>query len=221
VVERFAAEYLDRIGDQLYSSVLSDILDEAGYRHQVMSPEVRPLYPGAKAVGRAATMLAVQVTELPPEPYELLMELLDGLRPGEVVVGAVQGRPGGALWGELLSTHTRARGGRGTVLDGLSRDSWGIVDMKFPVFATGLSPADSKGRLEVVAIRTTIPVAGVSVANGDLVVADEDGCVVVPAAIEEEVVRLAFEKVAGENTMRDILRKGASIRAVFKEHGIL
>jgi 4-hydroxy-4-methyl-2-oxoglutarate aldolase len=221
MVDRFAAEYLDRIADQLYSSVLSDILDEAGYRHQVMRPEVRPLYPGAKAVGRAATMLAVQVTELPPKPYELLMELLDGLHPGEVVVGAVQGRPMGALWGELLSTHTRARGGRGTVLDGLSRDSWGIVDMKFPVFATGLSPADSKGRLEVIAIRSTIPVAGVSVANGDLVVADEDGCVVVPAAIEEEVVRLAFEKVAGESTMRDILRKGASIRAVFKEHGIL
>jgi regulator of RNase E activity RraA len=221
VVDTFAAEYLDRIADQLYSSVLSDILDEAGYRHQVMRPDVRPLYPGAKAVGRAATMLAVQVTELPPEPYELLMELLDGLRPGEVVVGAVQGRPGGALWGELLSTHTRARGGRGTVLDGLSRDSWGIVDMKFPVFATGLSPADSKGRLEVIAIRSTIPVAGVSVANGDLVVADEDGCVVVPAAIEDAVVSAAFEKVSGENTMRDILRKGASIRAVFKEHGIL
>jgi regulator of RNase E activity RraA len=149
------------------------------------------------------------------------MELLDGLQAGEVVVGAVQGKPNGALWGELLSTHTRARGGRGTVLDGLSRDSWGIVDMKFPVFATGLSPADSKGRLEVIAIRTTIPVAGVSVANGDLVVADEDGCVVVPAAIEEEVVSAALKKVGGENTMRDILRKGASIRAVFKEHGIL
>jgi regulator of RNase E activity RraA len=136
-------------------------------------------------------------------------------------VGAVQGEPGGALWGELLSTHTRARGGRGTVLDGLSRDSWGIVDMKFPVFATGLSPADSKGRLEVIAIRSTIPVGGVSVADGDLVVADEDGCVVVPAAIEEEVVSAAFKKVTGENTMRDVLRKGASIRAVFKEHGIL
>ena len=56
------------------------------------------------------------------------------------------------------------------MLDGLSRDSWGIVDMKFPVFATGLSPADSKGRLEVVAIRSTIPVGGVSVAEGDLVI---------------------------------------------------
>ena len=220
-MDRFATSYLDDIADRLYSSVLSDVLDDAGHRHQVMRPQVRPLYPGAKVVGRAATMLAVQVSELPPDPYKLLMDLLDDLRPGEVVVGAVQGESRAALWGELLSTHARARGGRGVVLDGMSRDSWGIVDMKFPVFATGLSPADSKGRLEVIAIRSTIPVGGVSVANGDLVVADDDGCVVVPAAIEEEVVRLALEKVSGENTMRDILRKGASIKEVFAEHGIL
>ena len=87
--------------------------------------------------------------------------------------------------------------------------------------ATGLSPADSKGRLEVIAIRGTIPVGGVSVANGDLVLADDDGCVVVPAAVEEEVVRLAFDKVSGEDVMRDVLRKGANLREVFKEHGIL
>jgi len=146
---------------------------------------------------------------------------LDSLQPGEVVVGAVQGQPGGALWGELLSTHTRARGGRGVVLDGLSRDSWGIVDMKFPVFATGLSPADSKGRLEVVAIRGTIPVAGVSVADGDLVLADDDGCVVVPASVEKDVVARALEKVSGENEMREILAQGASITDVFKKYGIL
>ena len=47
---RFGAEYLDRISQHLYSSVLADILDEAGHRHQVMSPEVRPLYPGAKVL---------------------------------------------------------------------------------------------------------------------------------------------------------------------------
>lgn len=220
-MEAFSSRYLDGIAERLYSSVVSDVLDAAGYRRQVMRPEVRPLFAGAKVVGRAATMLAVEVSELPPEPYRLLMDLLDGLRPGEVVVGAVQGESRAALWGELLSTHTRAKGARGVVLDGMSRDSWGIVDMKFPVFATGLSPADSKGRLEVVAIRSTIPVGGVSVADGDLVVADDDGCVVVPAAIEEEVVAFALEKVSGENTMRDILRKGASIKEVFAEHGIL
>ncbi|HEV2034265.1 MAG TPA: RraA family protein [Candidatus Dormibacteraeota bacterium] len=220
-MDRFAAGYLDEIAQRLYSSVLSDVLDDAGHRQQVMRPQVRPLYAGAKVVGRAATMLAIEVSQPPPEPYKLLMELLDALRPGEVVVGAVQGESRAALWGELLSTHTRAKGGRGVVIDGLSRDSWGIVEMKFPVFATGLSPADSKGRLDVVAIRSTIPVGGVAVADGDLVVADDDGCVVVPVGVEEEVVRLALEKVSGEDTMRDILRKGASLRDVFAEYGIL
>src|SRR5438309_7383000 len=220
-MDRFSAEYLDPISKHLHASVLADILDETGHRGQVMRPEVRPLYPDARLVGRAATMLAVEVTELPAQPYHFLMELLDSLRPGEVVVGAVQAQVRAALWGELLSTHTRARGGRGVVLDGLSRDSWGIVDMKFPVFATGLSPADSKGRLEVVAIRGTIPVAGVSVADGDLVLADDDGCVVVPASIEKDVVARALEKVSGENEMREILAEGASIRDVFKKYGIL
>ncbi len=217
----YDAVYLDRIAEHLYSSVLADILDDHGYRQQSMDHEVRPLYNGAKVAGRAATMLAVEVSKLPDNPYEQLMELLDGIVPGEVVVGAVQSRASAAIWGELLSTHTRAKGGRGVVLDGLSRDSWGIAEMKFPVFARGLSPADSKGRLEVIAIRGTIPVAGVSVSNGDLLLADEDGVVVVPRDVEDEVIRLAFEKVAGENVMRDILRKGANLRAVFKEHGIL
>jgi 4-hydroxy-4-methyl-2-oxoglutarate aldolase len=213
--------YLDSIAERLYSSVLADILDDHGYRNQVLDHEVRPLYNGARVAGRAATMLAVEVSKLPDNPYDNLMELLDGIVPGEVVVGAVQSRANAAIWGELLSTHTRAKGGRGAIFDGLSRDSWGIVEMKFPVFARGLCPADSKGRLEVIAIRGTIPVAGVSVSNGDLVLADEDGVVVVPGPVEDEVVRLAFEKVEGEDVMRDILRKGANLRAVFKEHGIL
>ena len=220
-LDRYSAEYLDRIAGSLYSSVLSDILDEAGHRHQVMRPEVRPLYPGAKLAGRAATMLAVAVSELPEQPYRLLMDLLDGIRPGEVVVAGVQGDVRAALWGELLSTHTRARGGRGAVLDGLSRDSWGIEDMKFPVFATGVTPGDSKGRLEVIAIRQPILTGGVAVTDGDLVLADEDGVVVVPASLEDEVVGRALGKVAGENTIRDLLRQGASIRKVFEEHGIL
>jgi regulator of RNase E activity RraA len=96
-LDRLSAGYLDRIAEHLYSSVLSDVLDDAGHRHQVMRPEVRPLYTGAKVAGRAATMLAIEVSELPPEPYKLLMDLLDGLRPGEVVVGAVKGESRAAL----------------------------------------------------------------------------------------------------------------------------
>jgi 4-hydroxy-4-methyl-2-oxoglutarate aldolase len=221
VVDRRSLEYLDRVASELYSSVLSDILDDLGHRQQVIRPEVRAVYPGARLAGRAATMLSVAVSELPAEPYKLLMELLDSIEPGEVVVAAVQGSTQAAVWGELLSTHTRARGGRGVVIDGLTRDAWGIAEMKFPVFATGVSPADSKGRLEVIAIRQPILVGGVAVTPGDLALADEDGVVVVPQAIEEEVINRAFEKVAGENTIRDILARGASIKQVFEEHGIL
>ena len=125
------------------------------------------------------------------------------------------------MWGELLSTHTKARGGRGAIIDGLTRDAWGIVDIPFPVFVRGYTPADSKGRLDVMAIRVPIECGGVRVEDGDLVVGDVDGCLAVPRAIEQEVIDRALAKVEGENTVRDVLRAGASIRQVFREHGIL
>jgi 4-hydroxy-4-methyl-2-oxoglutarate aldolase len=93
--------------------------------------------------------------------------------------------------------------------------------MRFPVFAIGLIPADSRGRIEVVAIREPVEIGGVMVHDGDMVVADYDGCVVVPQDIEDEVISKALQKVAAENVVRDILRKGASIQNVFKEHGVL
>ena len=73
----------------------------------------------------------------------------------------------------------------------------------------------------MVAIRVPIEVGGVLVHDGDLVVGDVDGCVAVPQAVEEEVVQRALAKVEGENTVRDVLRAGASIRQVFQEYGIL
>jgi regulator of RNase E activity RraA len=216
-----SAEYYDHIEERLYTSVLADVMDDLGYRRQVMDHRIRPLYPEARVVGRAATMLAGEVYDVPAEPFKLELELLDSIEPGEVVVCTTQGSVHAAMWGELLSTHTQARGGRGAIMDGLTRDSWGIIDIRFPVFAAGLSPADSKGRLDVMAIRVPIECGGIRVEPGDLVVADFDGCLAVPQAIEDEVIAQALEKVSGENVVRDVLRAGASIQHVFKEHGIL
>lgn len=216
-----SAEYYDRIEQQLYTSVIGDVMDALGYRRQVMRHDIRPLFPEARIVGRAATMLAAEVYELPAKPYEHMLALLDSVEPGEVVCCTQQGSTRAATWGELLSTHTRARGGRGVILDGLTRDSWGIIDMRFPVFASGITPADSKGRIDVIATRVPIELGGVLVHDGDLVVADIDGCLAVPRGIEDEVLERAFEKVEGENEVRELLRRGASIRQVFKDYGIL
>lgn len=216
-----STEYYELIGSKLYTSVVADVMDELGRWRQVMRHDIRPLYEGARLVGRAATMLACEVYETPEKPFELQLDLLDSLAAGEVLVATTQGSTRAAIWGELLSTHTRARGGRGAIIDGLTRDSWGIVDMRFPVFTSGRTPADSKGRLDVIAIRGPIDVGGVLVHDGDLVLGDVDGCLAVPQEIEAEAIERALAKVEGENTVREVLREGASIRRVFAEYGIL
>ncbi|MBZ0302832.1 MAG: RraA family protein [Anaerolineae bacterium] len=220
-MDKFSSQYYDLIEHQLYTAVLADVMDDLGYRRQCLRPSIRPLYPDAKVVGRAATMLAVDVDQQPAAPYALELRLLDELAPGEVVVCTTQGSERAGLWGELLSIHTRAKGSRGVIMDGLVRDATRIIQMRFPVYATGFLPADSKGRLEVIGIREPIEVGGIGVRDGDLVVGDYDGCLVVPREIEDEAVARALEKVAKEDTVRELLSQGASIQAVFKEHGVL
>ena len=107
------------------------------------------------------------------------------------------------------------------MIDGLSRDLRAIRAMQFPVFAVGMCPADSLGRDEVTAIRVPVTIGDVLVHDGDLIVADDDGCLAVPQAVEEEAVARAMQKVTAENQVREILRQGASIQEVFKEYGVL
>jgi regulator of RNase E activity RraA len=212
-----SSAYYDWIAQKLYTAVLADVMDKLGYRRQIMRPDIRPIYAEARIAGRAATMLAVDTYVLPTEPYKLEMDLLDDLKPGEVIVCTWHGTRPCSIWGELLATCAAARGGRGAI----TRDARRITEMPFPTFASGMAAADSMGRCEVVAIRVPIEGGGVLIEDGDLIVADFDGVVAVPRAIEDETIRLAMEKVSGENMVREELRRGASMRKVFKEYGIL
>jgi regulator of RNase E activity RraA len=220
-VNKFSSEYYGHIEEKLYTAVVADVLDSLGYTNQVLRYDLRPLYPEAKMVGRAITMMTANVYEIPKEPYKLELALLDDIQPGNIVVCATQGSTRAALWGELLSTHTRAKGGRGALIDGLSRDAAQIIAMRFPVFALGLLPADSRGRLEVVAIHQPVKIGEVVVEDGDLIIADLDGCVVIPQAAEDQTVELALTKASAENHVREILSKGASIQQVFADYGVL
>jgi regulator of RNase E activity RraA len=93
--------------------------------------------------------------------------------------------------------------------------------MKFPVFHAGIAPLDSKGRGKIMAIDVPIECGGVKVSTGDLVFGDADGVVVIPQAVEAQVLDLAFEKVTGErNTLSD-LRRGDKLADVFARYGIL
>jgi regulator of RNase E activity RraA len=223
MIRRGSDGFFEAIARDLYTAVLSDVLDAIGHPDQAMPPSIRPLDDERVMVGLARTGLYREVYEVRPDenPYELEIALVDDLRPHDVAVFACSGSKRIAPWGELLSTAARARGAAGCVTDGFVRDIRAIRRMEFPVFHAGIAPLDSRGRGKVAEIDVPIACAGVRIAPGDLVVGDADGVIVVPHAVEAEALDLAFSKVRGENRTREELERGASLADVFARHGIL
>jgi 4-hydroxy-4-methyl-2-oxoglutarate aldolase len=218
------AASLQEIGSKLFTAVLSDTLDLLGHTHQVLSPLIRPLDDASVMVGRARTALYMDVYQPPgpgEDPYALEITLIDSLKLGEIPVFSCGKTGRVAPWGELLSTAAKVRGASGALMDGLVRDITAIRRIGFPVFHGGIGPLDSKGRAKVMALDVTIEVAGVAIASGDLVFGDADGVVIVPNAIESEVIGRAFDKLKGEKDTLKELQAGMLLRAVFDKYGVL
>jgi regulator of RNase E activity RraA len=211
----------DLMQRELYTPVIGDILDKMGFRQQTMAARLRPIYAEAVVAGRAMTMLGMEVYSIPQHPYRLCIESLDRLQPGEVPVITAGRAESAAFWGELLATATRARGGRGAIVDAYTRDVNHLIRMKFPCFATGIRPTDSLGRIDVVDYRVPVQCGDVLVNPGDIIFADYDGVVVLPTSVWREVVEQALEKVRGENMVREELRNGMHLQEVFTKYGIL
>jgi 4-hydroxy-4-methyl-2-oxoglutarate aldolase len=207
--------------ETLYSAVVADVLDKMGYRNQILSSKIHALTPVERVSGRVFTAQGAAISEIPAEPYKLEMEAIDTMQAGDVFVVDTGHNQESAFWGELLSTACMAKGVRGIVMSACSRDLWALNQMNFPVFGTGAMPADSLGRLDVVSIGEPITIDGVTTKNGDYILGDIDGVVIIPSEIAEEAIRLANEKVAGENTVRAELAKGVPVAEVFRRHGIL
>jgi regulator of RNase E activity RraA len=214
-------ELLGMMAERLYSAVLSDVLDSLGLRGQAMAARIRPVWADATVVGRAHTALTVDVFELRPDPYRLEIEAVDSLKPGDVLVAATGPSTRTCFWGELLSTAARLRGARGAVVDGYVRDVRKISEMRWPVFATGMSPVDSAGRSMVVEYGTPVECGGVPVREGDIVFGDVDGLVVVPREAEREAIEKALAKVEGENRTRAALEAGMTLTQVYEKYGVL
>ncbi|MCC7342061.1 MAG: RraA family protein [Bryobacterales bacterium] len=214
-------QLFEHIEKNLYTAVLSDSLDELGYRDQAMRETIRPLMPDAVFAGWARTILCVDVYHIQENPYDIEIEAVDSILPGEIAVVSTGDSKRNAPWGELLSTAAMSRGARGAVIDGLVRDVRKIQALGFPVFATGIKPVDSRGRGLVIDFNVPVECQGVLVTPGDLVVADYDGVIVVPAAIVDETVQLATDKVEREDHSRAELMSGLLLRQVYDKHKVL
>lgn len=205
----------------LYSAVIADVLDGLGRRQQCLGSRIRALTPQHKVFGRVFTARAETVSHIPAEPYKLELAAIDQMTRGDVLVVDGAHDESCAFWGELLSTACQAKGVRGTVMSACTRDLWALERMDYPVFGIGVHPADSKGRLDVVSIGEPVVIDGVEIRTGDLILGDLDGVVVIPAAWAEQTITLAWQKVSGENTVREELAAGVPASEVFARHGIL
>ena len=212
---------LETLRTKLYTGVVSDVLDRQGLLDQAMSARLRPVAPEMRLVGRAHTVLTADVYRRPEHPYDKEIAAVDALRPSDVLVAATNGSQRTCLWGELLSTAAMARGATGCLIDGHVRDVARIVEMDFPVFCTGFRPVDSSFRSVVIDYQCPVLCGDVMVHPGDIIFADIDGVVVIPAARLAETVETALAKVEAENASRQMLRDGYLLRDVYDRYGVL
>ncbi|GAA2940328.1 dimethylmenaquinone methyltransferase [Microbacterium luteolum] len=186
----------------------------------------RPTKSGRHVVGRAVTLQFMPmrediysdagVTQEYVERATALWAVLDFIEPGDVLVAQAYGSLRSGVVGEMLAHHLHNRGGVGLVVDGGIRDSGRLAEIDLPIWANGATPHyASQGTLLPWGYHVPVAVGGALVLPGDLIVADDDGAVVVPIAKAWEVVESSRTHEAWEDFSRAKLAQGGALRRYY------
>ena len=192
----------------LDSTVVSDALDSLGLPAGLGA--LRPAWGTPRFVGRTRTIALEVDAGGPPGPH-LATSVVADARPGDVLVMANGGRPDVSCWGGILSLGCVQQGVVGVIADGACRDVKEAQELGLPVYARGVNPRTARGRLRQRATGVPVQVEDVTVAEGDLVIADDSGVVFVPADRANEVLSAAEAIVERETAISADIREGVRI----------
>ena len=215
--------------NELNTALIGDILDQLGYYHQFLSPNLKQLNQDMLLIGRAMPVLEADIESDPGKskvscvtgkPFGLMFEALDNLKEDEVYIctGASSNY---ALWGELMSTRAIKLSAAGAVVNGYSRDTFGIIRLNFPTFSLGTYSKDQKLRGEVIEFGKSISWDGIRIDPGTIIFGDRDGVLVIPKKTEQEVFSGAIAKARAERKVLNALKRGMTTVDAFDQYGVM
>lgn len=198
---------------------VSDAVDSVTGERGFMNYDMRPVVPG-RLVGRAATAKLVPMGEGKSTATSAVshsVEMIDEAEPGTVGVIVIEDGLNVAAVGGLMMTAAKSRSMAGMVLDGGARDLAELRTLGLPVYARSYTPATAVGRYISVSKNEPVECAGVTVEPDDIIVADEDGVVVVPKEHVSDVLKAAMEIDEREGAMVPLIKKLKSLTDVIKQ----
>lgn len=209
---------LANIKVSLNSSMLSDILDDMEFPNQVIKG-LSPNIAGSKLLGRAKTLKLRKLSkdEDASGIYNALNSY-DTIIPNDVIL--VENEISEyAYFGELNANLTIRSGGSGVIVDGMTRDEQAVRSIGLPVFSKGQSCQDVRNRATTESFNKTIHIGGVKIEPGSLVFADDEGIIIIPKTIENEVIDKVYEKLATEKNIISEIASGISIDDLTENYG--
>lgn len=212
--ERYRRLYMPAVCDAVYSLGLSE---------QVLPSSLRPLFPEQRIAGIAYTVLGAPIEPIVDwdrgiERIGSYLEVFEELPPDSVMV-SVNPNSHVGHFGELTGNSAQTRGCVGVILEGNLRDIEGLRAIGLQVFYKDLSPLNAIGRWEMVASQVPVTIGGTTIHPGDVVIAEFDGILVIPAAEAERVLLRAEEIVGSEALVREEMRSGESPLSSLERHG--
>ncbi len=214
----------------LFTALVGDVLDKLGFLHQFLPQQLKPLDPKMVIIGRAMPVLEAdvfdEVTEgsnnlLMQKPFGLMFKALDSLKENEVYI-CTGSSPKYALWGGLMSVRAMKLNAAGAIVNGFSRDTNQVLDLKFPTFSLGTYAQDQGPRGKVIDYRVAIEWDHIRISPGDIIFGDRDGVLVIPKEVEEEAFTGALKKAHEEKLVLKTLQSdGMSSVDAFQKFGIM
>lgn len=213
---------LSRRFQEIPTATVYDVLDKMGFPNQALTHQIRPLASGYRVAGPALTMRGTSTATYDGKRGSAMSyEMFRAIQPGDLIVFDTGGHQIGGPWGGNTGANAKVKGAAGIIIDGGTRDKTDLLEMSFPTFCRFVTPVLSHGRFSIESFNERISMSGqveerVAVVPGDIVLADDDGVIIIPQPIADEV--LAHSELAdrAERAMREAIDQGEDRESVNK-----